>query len=191
MKEENKSVSESLDRLSVRAKAVMPELEINRMTDPDAPMLLVGPGYVLTTTMRAMNKMKAKVRNLQPWLDYFGMLQEYERNGYLDVMPEKGEAYVTRAALMTLAGVSLSASENGDGIDMPYVRRAVARVVRRVRVYSGWRRQDGVAYLDRAFALHVVKEAEPHDLLYTVLLSRRRRWWKLWMKAECMDIITY
>lgn len=128
--------------------------------------------------------MKTKTVNLQPWLDYFALLQEYERNGYLDVMPDKCEAYVTRPALMTLAGASPE-----DGVAKLAV--SAARVVRRIRAYAGWRSQKGEAFMDAPFAMHVVMEDEPHDPLWTVVLSRRRKWWKLWMKTDCFDVVRY
>lgn len=43
-----------------------------------------------------------KHRDLQPWLDYFQMLHTYEQKGFLEVKADKHEAYVTRAALLTL-----------------------------------------------------------------------------------------
>lgn len=135
-------------------------------------------------------------KDLQPWLDYFAMLKVYQDKGFLDVTVkgEDGtvrEAYVTRAALMTMAGVSFSARELGHGMDMPYVAERVAAEARRIRAYAGFRSQEGEAFLARPFALHVVKEEEPHDLLFTLLLERRRRWWKLWRKADVVEVIGY
>lgn len=144
--------------------------------------------------------MKAKVKNLQPWLDYFGMLQAYERNGYLEIgrhdratnSTVSNEAYVTRAALMTLAGIKADDGIVTDSNEMEWrLLKETPKVMRRIRTYAGWRSQEGEAFLDRPFALHVVKEDEPHDLLYTIVLTVRRRWWKLWMKTECFDVIPY
>lgn len=45
---------------------------------------------------------KNKHQDLQPWLDYFKMLQQYEAKGFLEVKPQEHEAYITRAALLTL-----------------------------------------------------------------------------------------
>lgn len=139
--------------------------------------------------------MKAKYRNLQPWLDYFAMLQEYERNGYLEIgRHDKGtgstvtnEAYITRAALMTLAGV---VTDEGDAAAHRLMKET-PKVVRRIRTYAGWRSQDGELFLDRPFALNVVQEDEPHDLLFTVVLTVKRRWWKLWKKSDCFDVVSY
>ena len=41
----------------------------------------------------------SKRKFLQPWLDYFDMLHTYEQKGYLEVKPDKHEAFITRAAL--------------------------------------------------------------------------------------------
>ncbi len=46
--------------------------------------------------------MTKKKTNLQPWLDYFKMLQRYEAKGFLEVKSQEHEAYITRAALLTL-----------------------------------------------------------------------------------------
>ena len=128
--------------------------------------------------------MRKRNRNLQPWLDYFGMLQEYESNGLLQVEPEKHEAYVTQAALATLYGADVHA-------DSYRGCRECAAVMRRVRAYAGWMSREGGAYMDRSFAMHVVKDDAPHDLLFTVLLTRRRRWWALWRRMDSFDVIDY
>ena len=124
-----------------------------------------------------------KHQNLQPWLDYFQMLRTYQEKGYLEVKPKEHEAYITRAALYTLAG--------GDVNDNMKLLQDVAKVVRHIRTYCGWRQQDGYEYLLKPFALHVVKEEYPHDLVYTLHLSRRRVWWKLWMKTDRIEVIDY
>ena len=124
-----------------------------------------------------------KHQNLQPWLDYFKVLQQYQEKGYLEVKPKEHEAYITRAALYTLAG--------GDVNDNIKLLQEVAKVVRHIRTYCGWRQQDGYEYLLKPFVLHVVKEEYPHDLVYPLHLSRRRVWWKLWMKTDRIEVIDY
>ena len=126
---------------------------------------------------------RRKHKNLQPWLDYFKVLQKYQESGYLEVRPKEHEAYITRAALYTLAG--------GDVNDNIKLLQDIAKVVRHIRTYCGWRKQDGYEYLKEPFALHVVKEEHPHDLVYTLHLSRRRVWWKLWMKTDRIEVIDY
>lgn len=119
--------------------------------------------------------------NLQPYLDYFGMLRQYEISGFIEVMPDKHEAYITRAALHTLAPL----------------REAVPQVARHIRAYAAWEAnvsdssQPGIHYSNAPFALHVVQEDAPHDLLYTLLLTRRRRWFSPWRKSDSIEVITY
>lgn len=133
----------------------------------------------------------AKHKDLQPWLDYFEMQHTYEEKGFLQMDPEKHEAYITQPALMTLAGVSFSTRELGHDISTPHVAVAVGHEVRRLRTYAGWKSQHGGDYLSHSFALHVVKPDEPHDLLYTILLTTTRKWYRLWMPHDRFEVITY
>ena len=136
--------------------------------------------------------MKKKWKNLQPWIDYFQMLQEYEKKGFLEMKPEKGEAYVTRAALLTLTGAwSDTGGFPGQRKAETLLLRKLPVVIRRVRAYAAWKSRSGEKFLGRPFALNIVKEDEPHDLLHTVVLTRERRWWKLWMKTDVFDVVTY
>lgn len=125
-----------------------------------------------------------KKTNLQPWLDYFGMLQTYEEKGLLRADPGKHEAYVTEAALCTLS----SADTQTDGAGR---LRSYGDVVRRLRAYAGWRSQEGNGYLKENFAVHVVKDDMPHDPVCTVLLERRRRWWSLFRMTDCFEVVGY
>lgn len=129
----------------------------------------------------------AKIKNLQPWLDYFDMLSTYEDKRLLEVNPEKHEAYVTRPSLFTLSGVTIT----DENVDMPSVMVSVARTLRHLRTYAAWKSQHGDNYLSRPFALHVVKEGETPDLLCTLLMYRRRVWWKLWFRADRIELIEY
>ena len=122
-------------------------------------------------------------RDLQPWLDYFRMLQAYEAKGLLEVMPEKHEAYVIQTALLAM-------TPDGTG-PMDQLVNAVPVTMRRIRAYAGWLSREGEGYMDRNFALHVVGDDGRHDLKYTMLATRRRVWWKLWRKADLLDVITY
>ena len=135
--------------------------------------------------------MRKRHQDLQPWLDYFKMLQTYEDKGYLEVKPEKHEAYITRAALLTLVPEALP-----DGPTLPQDKvvsgtTPIIGALQRIRAYAGWKSQQGGGYPKRPFALHAVSEDEPHDLLSTVLLTRRRVWWKPWSTAEHIEVITY
>jgi hypothetical protein len=123
-----------------------------------------------------------KRNNLQPWLEYFDMLYAYEDKGLLDVFPEKHEAYITQAAVHAVS----------DGDDpVRQLAKAVPDTLKRIRAYAGWRSREGAGYLSRVFALHVVKDDAPHDLLYTLLLVRRRVWWRLWRLTDTVDAVTY
>ena len=128
----------------------------------------------------------SKRKSLQPWLDYFEMLHTYEQKGYLEVKPEKHEAYITRAALCTLSHTPALPEGEGAAADT-----RVFDTARRLRTYAAYRSFSDADYDKYTFALHVVKEEAPHDLLYTLLLTRRRRWWWPWRKAEKVEIINY
>lgn len=132
-------------------------------------------------------KMKRST-NLQPWISCFEMLEKYEEKGFLLVEAEKHEAHVTLPALLTMAGVVINPDTE---LDVPAILRTVGRTVRRLRGYAGWRSQHGGDYLSRPFALHVVKSDYPHDRLHTILLTRRRRWWKLWFHHDYFEVIEY
>lgn len=121
-------------------------------------------------------------KDLQPWLDYFKMLRTYERSGLLNLKPADGEAYVTQSAIHAM-------SEGDD--PKQQLMKAIPETVRRIRAYAGWLQTDGADYLLRPFAVHVVKDDFPHDLLYTILLTRRRVWWRLWRKSEHIEVISY
>lgn len=133
----------------------------------------------------------AKTKDLQPWLDYFAMLRNYEQNGFLQIDAEKHEAYVTQPALYTLAGCSFSARELGMELNVPRVATQVSHLVRRLRVYAAWKSQGAADYDRYAFAVHMVKPDEPHDLLHTIVLTTLRPWWKLWMRHDHFDVISY
>lgn len=137
--------------------------------------------------------MRARVKNLQPWLDYFRMLQEYEKDGFLQMEAEKHEAYVTRAAFYTAAGWPDDPEALADRSTSAMLQRmrGVASAVRSIRTYAAWLSREGRGYLTRPFSLHVVKEDMPHDLLSTVVVTSRRRWWKLWMWHDTMEVFGY
>ena len=124
---------------------------------------------------------KKKRKSLQPWLEYFGMLRAYEQKDLLLIMPDKGEAYVTHPALYAMT----------EGDNPLRQLAAIPRTARRIRAYAGFKSAEGPGYLLKPFALHVVEEQQPHDLRYTVLLRRRRRWWSLWFKVETVDVFDY
>ena len=119
------------------------------------------------------------MKNLQPWIDYFKMLMKFEDSGYLEVLTGRHEAYITRAALCTMVGISPQRIET-----RPFV---MMRTLRMLRAFAAWKGAASLGYLDRPFVVHVVTEEKPHDPLLVLMLERRRRWWKLWMKT---DVVT-
>lgn len=125
----------------------------------------------------------SKKVNLQPWLDYFEMLQRYEEAGYLEVMVEKHEAYVTQPAVHAMSDGTNPMTQMLDG--------SILKTLRRLRAYAAFRSCSGNGYLDRPFALNVVSEESPHGPLYTLVISRQRRWWRLWLKGDVVETITY
>lgn len=133
-------------------------------------------------TNKRMMKKKQKHQDLQPWLTYFKVLQTYEEKGYLEVKPTDLEAYVTRAALCTL--------ENKKELALPS-GKDLADALMCIRAYTGWRSQKGQDVLQKPFALHVVREDMPHDLLCTVLVTRRRKWTRLWLYTDHVEVISY
>ena len=132
--------------------------------------------------------MRKKYQDLQPWLDYFAMLQTYEEEGYLEVAADRHEAFVTQAALLTLLGMDETASVK----DITVRRRlitAASDFLQRIRGYAGFRSQKGKQYLNENFALHIVKDDTPHDLLCTILQERKCSW--LGRKKERIEVISY
>lgn len=124
----------------------------------------------------------ARHKDLQPWLDYFELLRTYEQKGFLEMLPDKHEAYITQPALHAIS--------DGD-VEEQLSSGTVLVTARRIRTYAAWKSQHGGDYLSHPFALHVVGEEFPHDLLYTLLLTRRRVWWKFGFKAEHIEVIDY
>jgi len=153
----------------------------------------------------------SKTKNLEPWLAYFAMLGTYEEKGFLEMNPERNEAFITRAAFMTLTesgtpklalkGIFgyimfrtaaaegygdfeeiLKALKENPGAEKP--ERETAEIVKRGREIAEKVRE-------KAVILHIVAEDKPHDLLCTVLQKRRRRWYWPWSKKDTYKAITY
>lgn len=141
--------------------------------------------------------MAKKKTNLQPWLDYFKMLQQYEAKGFLQMNPKEHEAYITSAALLTLIPTPTLPEGEGDAAN----GKALHDAVTRLRAYAAYRWAPAVgqqhpadmndpaaplpaipeaeltAYFSQPFAVHIVKEYYPHDLLLTLLLQQKRTWY--------------
>lgn len=154
--------------------------------------------------------MAKKRTNLQPWLDYFKMLQQYETKGFLQMNPKEHEAYVTRVALLTLAGIDAEDVQSAAISSQP---EALAATLSRLRAYAAYRWAPAVgqqhpvdindpdaeipvipieeltAYFSQPFAVHIVKEEYPHDLLLTLLLTQKRAWYG--RRKETIEAIDY
>lgn len=155
---------------------------------------------------------KNKHQDLQPWLDYLKMLQQYEAKGFLQMNHMEHEAYVTRAALLTLAGIDAEEVQSAAISSQP---EALADTLSRLRAYAAYRWAPAVgqqhstdmndpaaplpaipeaeltAYLSQPFAIHIVKEDYPHDLLLTLLLQQKRSWRTAWRTVDTIEVIDY
>jgi len=147
--------------------------------------------------------MTKKKTNLQPWLDYFKMLQRYETKGFLEIKPQEHEAYITRAALLTLAGID---AEDVQSAAVPQKLPNLADTLRNIRAYAVWLEaalttpatETAAANsslftlhssLKTPFAVHIVKEDYPHDLLLTLLLQQKRTWYG--RTKDTIEVIDY
>jgi hypothetical protein len=155
---------------------------------------------------------KSKYQDLTPWLDYLDMLQWYEQEGFLQMNPKEHEAYITRAALLTLAGIDAEDVQSAAISSQP---EALADTLSRLRAYAAYRWAPAVgqqhatdmndpaaplpaipeaeltAYLSQPFAIHIVKEDYPHDLLLTLLLQQKRSWRTAWRTVDTIEAIDY
>ena len=155
--------------------------------------------------------MAKKKTNLQPWLDYFKMLQQYEQKGFLEIKPQEHEAYITRAALLTLSNINPEDIQSATILSQPPT--IIADTLFRLRAYAAYRWAPAVgqqhpvdindpdaeipvipieeltAYFSQPFAVHVVKEDYPHDLLITLLLQQKRSWYG--RMKDVIEVIDY
>lgn len=128
-------------------------------------------------------------KDLNPLIQYFKKLHAYECGGFLDVMKEKREAYITRAALLTLMGVDETDIVGGFA-DQQVPMTVISTILQLLRGYAGFLSQQGKKYLEGNFALHVVGDDPPHDLVLTLLLTTRKRRFLPGMK-ETVEVIDY
>ena len=117
------------------------------------------------------------------WLDYFELLKTYEQKGLLEIQTDYHEAYITRAALYALA--------NADECKSTRRQKVIFETARHFHTYAAWKSQQGSGYFNQPFAVNVVHEDMPHDLLYTIFISFRRRLWWPFRKTACFNIIHY
>lgn len=128
----------------------------------------------------------AKNPDLQPWADYFRVLQSYETDGYLELKPDLHEAYITQPALFALTGAVTQ-----EDFTTARTLKQVKRIVRWIKAYAAFKSVAGSEYLQGNFAVHVVKPEPPHDMLYTLLLTERRRWFCPFRKIVSIEVVTY
>lgn len=136
---------------------------------------------------------KSTIKNdLQPWLDYIDGLQRLTRKGYLEMIPNENEAYITRAAFCVITdGYDVFLERKYDEKDMLKNIVAAKATARNINIYAAYLSQEGIDYLVEPFALHIVEERSPHNLLLTILISRFRLWWKPWVKRDKFKVICY
>ena len=125
----------------------------------------------------------SKTVDLQPFLDYFEMLKVYEQKGFLQMEVEKHEAYITKPALYAVTP--------GDDPQLQLKNGFIKNTVCRLRTYAAFLSMKGKEYMAHPFAINVVKDEPPHDMLHTILLERRRRWWSLWFNVDSLDVVNY
>jgi hypothetical protein len=103
------------------------------------------------------------------------------------------------------------------GLDVLHIKTQVSHLVRRLRIYAASRHAAATAatavpeasasgpsaavpeasasgpstYDSYPFAVNVVNDASDHAPVFTIVLTTRRPWWKLWMRHDHFDIITY
>ena len=127
---------------------------------------------------------------LQPWLDYFSMLRRYAAQGYLEMAPDKHEAYITLPALLSLAPTD----------DPLQALKSVPETVTGIRAYAAFlntaaaadtAEAEGTEYLGRPFAIHVVEPDLPHNLLYTLLITKKRTWRHPLTPVDSYEVIEY
>lgn len=121
-----------------------------------------------------------KYEDMQPWLDYFDMLREYVCLGFLQMEVSKHEAFITQPVLHAISDGDDPIAQMRDG--------SIELSAWRLRAYAGWLAGEGMDYLRKPFAVHVVKPDVPHDLMFTMLLSCKR---KLLKRRDMIETITY
>lgn len=127
--------------------------------------------------------MSKKTTNLQPWIDYFRMLQAYERQGLLLMKHDKHETYVTQAALHAMT--------DGDDPKEQIASGAILATAGHIRSYAAWLSREGDGYMKGNFAVNVISDSGNSDPLYTILMTRRSPWWCPWKEEDHVEVITY
>lgn len=121
-----------------------------------------------------------KRKDLQPWVDYFEMLRVNVESGFLQMSVAKHEAFVTQPGIHAMSKGDDPAKQIEDG--------SVLQTAHRIFTYAAWLSGEGNGYRNKPFAVHVVKDSEPHDMIYTILFTRVLKFmrWK-----EQVEVINY
>ena len=134
---------------------------------------------------------KTNMKNLQPWLDWFGLLRVYSDKGYLSVQPDKGEAYITEPAFYTLANIDLPTVSTLEPVALAKANDDLLTTVGRIKAYADYLAAFNQMEPPGVFALHVVKPEPPHDPRYTIVAERRKLWYCPWRKTTDYRFIYY
>lgn len=121
-----------------------------------------------------------KHSDISPFLEYFSMLSEYLDKGFLQIDVAKHEVFVTQPAIHALSPGNDPAEQLRNG--------AIAHTALSLRAWAAWMSGEGNDYMKRNFSVHVVKDEEPHDLIFTLLFSQSRGIFRTKPKVE---VITY
>ena len=130
----------------------------------------------------------ARPSDIQPWMDFVEVLDRYRNRGYLE-LASPGEAYVTMAAISTLAGIDpLQAAARTDYAYSASLWDKLKGVARYIMVYAAY---SGCAGLPKSYAVNVVGDRMPHEPLFVILVCRRRSWRTAWRMKDCFKIVFY
>lgn len=121
-----------------------------------------------------------KHSDISPFLEYFSMLSEYLDKGFLQIDVAKHEVFVTQPAIHALSPGNDPAEQLRNG--------AIAHTALSLRAWAAWMSGEGNDYMKSNFSVHVVKDEEPHDLIFTLLFSQSRGIFRTKPKVE---VITY
>ena len=120
-----------------------------------------------------------KRKDVQPWVDYFEMLRANVESGFLQMSVVKQEAFVTQPGIHAMS--------EGDDPEKQIEDGSVLQTAHRIFTYAAWLSGEGNGYHHKSFAVHVVKDTEPHDMIYTILFTRVLRFFKWKEKVEVIN----
>lgn len=120
-----------------------------------------------------------KRKDLQPWVDYFEMLRVNVESGFLQMSVAKHEAFVTQPGIHAMSKGDDPAKQIEDG--------SIINTAHRIFIYAAWLSGEGNGYRNKPFAIHVVKDSEPHDMIYTILFTRVLRFLRWEEKVEVIN----